>query len=71
MRENQHTGLLLLNGVIYFGFASHGDNQPYHGWIFGYNATTLQRTLALCLTPNGEGAGVWMSGGGLAADANG
>jgi fibronectin type 3 domain-containing protein len=71
LRENQRTGLLLLNGVLYFGFASHGDNQPYHGWIFGYNASTLQRTLAFCLTPNTEGAGVWMSGGGIASDSTG
>ena len=71
LRENQRTGLLLLNGVVYFGFSSHGDDQPYHGWIFGYNASTLQQTLAFCLTPNQEGAGVWMSGGGIAADATG
>ena len=71
LHENQRTGLLLLNGVVYFGFASHGDVQPYHGWIFGYNATTLQRTLAFCVTPNQEGAGVWMSGAGLAADSTG
>jgi fibronectin type 3 domain-containing protein len=71
LHENQRTGLLLLNGVVYFGFASHGDVQPYHGWIFGYNATTLQRTLIFNVTPNQEGAGVWMSGAGLAADATG
>jgi hypothetical protein len=71
LRENQRTALLLLNGTLYFGFASHGDNQPYHGWILGYNASTLQQTLAVCLTPDQEGAGVWMSGDGLATDASG
>src|SRR5262249_32339315 len=71
LHENQRTGLLLLNGVLYFGFSSHGDIQPYHGWILGYNAATLQQTLAFCLTPDQEGAGVWMSGGGSATDSTG
>jgi len=71
LHENQRTGLLLQNGKVYFGFASHGDVQPYHGWILGYDATTLQQTLAFCLTPDQEGAGVWMSGGGIAADSTG
>ena len=69
LRENQHTALLLLNGNIYFAFSSHGDLQPYHGWIFGYNASTLQRTLAVCLSPNTDSAGVWMGGDGIASDA--
>ena len=56
---------------MYFGFGSHGDNQPYHGWLLGYNATTLQRVLAFCSTPNGEGGGIWQSGGGLAIDSAG
>jgi chitodextrinase len=71
LRENQRTALLLYNGVVYFGFGSHGDNQPYHGWLLGYNATTLQRVLTFVATPNGEGGGIWQSGGGLAIDAAG
>jgi len=68
MWENQRPGLLLLNGIIYIGFASHVDNGPWHGWILGYNAATLQQTGAFCASPNGTGAGIWMSGNGLPAD---
>jgi chitodextrinase len=71
LRENQRTALLLYNGVVYFGFGSHGDNQPYHGWLLGYNATTLQKVLTFASTPNGEGGGIWQSGGGLAIDSAG
>jgi len=66
--ENQRPGLLLLNGIVYVGFAAHGDNGPWHGWILGYNAGTLAQTGAYCASPNGTGAGFWMSGQGLAAD---
>jgi Chitobiase/beta-hexosaminidase C-terminal domain/Bacterial lectin len=68
--QNQRPGLLMLNGIIYIGFASHGDGGPWHGWIFGYNAATLQQTGIFCTSPNGVGAGVWMGGGGLAAEVN-
>ena len=71
LRENQRTALLLHNGVVYMGFGSHGDVQPYHGWLLGYNATTLQRVMAWVATPNGEGGGIWQSGGGLAIDSAG
>jgi hypothetical protein len=71
LRENQRTALLLRNGTVYFGFGSHGDFQPYHGWLLGYNATTLQRTFVFNATPNGEGGGIWQSGGGMAMDAAG
>jgi chitodextrinase len=71
LRENERTAVLLYNGVVYFGFGSHGDYQPYHGWLLGYNATTLQQVMAFASTPNGEGGGIWQSGGGLAIDGNG
>ena len=66
--ENQRAGLLLLNGVLYIPFASHGDDGPWHGWILSYNASNLQQMGAFCTTPNGTGGGIWMAGTGLAAE---
>ena len=71
LRENQRPGLLLSNGVVYFAFGSHGDHTPWHGWILGYNATTLQQVMDYNATPNDNGGGIWQSGGGLATDATG
>ena len=68
MWENQRPALLLVNGIVYIGFAAHGDNGPWHGWILGYNAVTLKQTGAYNASPNGVGSGFWMSGSGLAAD---
>ena len=66
--ENNRPGLLLLNGNVYIGFAAHGDNGPWHGWILAYNAASLQQSGVFCSTSNGSGSGIWMSGAGLAAD---
>jgi hypothetical protein len=71
LRENQRPGLLLNNGVVYLAFASHGDNGHWHGWVLGYNATTLQPTMQYNSTPNGNGGGIWQGGGGLATDTTG
>jgi hypothetical protein len=69
--ENQRPGLLLLNGFVYIGFAAHGDNGPWHGWILAYNKTTLAQSGVWCTSPNGRGNGLWAGGSGLAADAAG
>jgi hypothetical protein len=66
--ENQRSGLLLLNGVLYVSFASHADNGDWHGWLLSYNPTTLAQLAAYTASPNGVGSGFWMSGDGLAAD---
>ncbi len=66
--ENQRPGLLLQNGIVYIGFASHGDNGPWHGWILSYKASSLVHTGTWCASPNNNASGIWMSGAGLAAD---
>lgn len=68
--ELQRPGLLLLNGIVYVGFSARGDIGPWHGWIFAYNASTLQQVGVYCASPNGVGGGIWMSGGGIAADTD-
>jgi PKD repeat protein len=65
------TGLLLNNGVVYFGYASHCDNGFYHGWLFGFDAATLETNGLFNTTPNGSQGGIWQSGCGPAADTNG
>jgi len=71
LRANQRLGLLLSNGVVYVAWASHGDSCPYHGWVIGYDAQTLQQVAVFNTTPNGSQGGIWMSGAGLAADSDG
>ena len=72
LREHSRPALTLLNGVVYMSFASHGDQQPYHGWFFGYNATNVaQQVGAYNATPNGAEGGFWDGGGGPSVDAQG
>ena len=69
--ENQRAGLQLVNGVVYVAFASFSDTEPYHGWLFAYDAATLAQLAALNLSPNSEGAGLWQAGAAPTADAEG
>lgn len=53
------------------GFASHGDNDPYHGWMLAFSASTLAITGALNTTPNGGLGGIWQGGGTIGIDPAG
>src|SRR5579859_7481461 len=71
LRENQRAGLALANGIVYVAWASHGDNQPYHGWIMSFHASNLQQAPTVFNdSPNGRESGIWMAGGAPAFDAS-
>jgi hypothetical protein len=70
-RQNQRPGLLLgTNGSLYIAFAAFGDQTPYHGWVFRYDADSLAQQGIYNTTPNGAQAGIWQAGQGLTADGS-
>ena len=71
LRQTQRPGLLLSKGVIYIAFASQGDVSPYHGLVMAYGAAQLGQFAVFDDTPNGGDGGIWQSGNGPAADAQG
>ena len=71
LRENQRSGLALVNGVVYIAWGSHEDILPYYGWLAGYRASDLTLVgTPFNVDPVDEWGGIWMSGGAPAADAN-
>ncbi len=69
----QRAALLLANSTVYIGFGS-----CHSGWLLAYGAQSLAQTGVFNAGPdaNGEGAypgagGIWMGGGGPAADDSG
>ena len=69
--QNQRPGLMLLNGVVYIAWASHCDQNPYQGWVMGYDAATLQQVMSFNVAPDGFEGGIWQSGQAMSADASG
>ncbi len=68
----QRPALLLVNGIVYVAFGSHGDGAPYHGWLLGYSAQNVQNRVSVFNpTPNGGAGAFWQSGRGPAADDGG
>jgi len=70
MMQLQRPALLLQGGVLTIAFGSHRDDDPYHGWVFAYEAASFKRIGVLCTTPNGVRGGIWQAGQGLVLDSN-
>ena len=71
MRQNQRTALVLVKGIVYLTWSSFCDLGPYHGWIIGYDASTLKQEVVYNNSPTGDQGGIWMSGEGISADDDG
>src|ERR1700726_851383 len=67
----QRPALLLHSGVVIVAFGSRQDENPYHGWIFAYDAKTFGLVGLLCTTPNGSQGGIWQAGQGPLVDSKG
>ena len=79
--QGQRPALTLAGGKLYVAYGSFADTDPYHGWVLGFDPTTLKQLTNYIFnsTPNattgvfggnaGEGA-LWMGGNGLCVDSN-
>ena len=79
-QQLQRSALTLAAGILYVNYASYAITDPYHGWIFGYRASDLQKlsNYTFNTSPNGTiaqygdhagEAGIWMGGGGICVDS--
>ena len=71
LMQNQRPALMLANGMVYVGYASHCDKEPYHGFLMAYDANTLAQVSVFNTTPTGSEGSIWQSGQGPAADEQG
>jgi hypothetical protein len=74
LTQNQRAALTFVaNGgtkTVYVAFSSYCDNGTYHGWLLGYDATSLAPVAVFNDSPNGSQAAIWQSGDGPAVDAD-
>ncbi len=67
----QRAGLALTNGVVLVAWAAHEDVTPSHGWIMGFDSSTLARVGIFAVTPDDYLGGIWQGGRAPTVDAAG
>ena len=71
MPQLQRPGLVLANGQLIVAFGSFCDRGNFHGWVFRYDAASLDMTGVFLTTPNGTHGGIWQAGGTPVVDPQG
>jgi PASTA domain-containing protein len=70
--EFSRAALLESGNTIYTVWAGqYGECGSFSGWVIGYNADTLAQSAVNNLNPNSNRGGIWLGGGGAAADGAG
>jgi hypothetical protein len=67
----QRAGLALSNGVVVIAWAAHEDVTPSHGWIMGFNSSTLARVGIFSVERDAYLGGIWQGGRAPAVDGQG
>ena len=67
-QQLQRPALLLMNGIVYAGFASNCDKVPFEGWLAGVSTSGQLKTM---WATGLHAGGIWQSGGGLLSDGPG
>ncbi len=79
IQHGARPALCLANGILVVTYASYADTDPYHGWVFAYNATNFAQLGVFNTTPNASVAnfganaaegGIWQGGGGICVDSS-
>jgi len=73
IKHQNRVALTLSQGVLTVGFASHCDQNNYHGWVLRFDTTSSPiRPLTPYMTnPNTGHGGLWQGGGGFPVDSSG
>jgi hypothetical protein len=70
--QHDRAALLESGNTIYTAWSGlFGDCGAYSAWVIAFDAGTLKESSAIDLVPNNAGGGMWMGGGGPAADTAG
>ena len=70
--HHERAALLESGNIIYTAWSGlYGDCGAYSAWVIAFDAGTLKESSAIDLVPNNSGGGMWMGGGGPAADSAG
>jgi hypothetical protein len=69
--HKNRSGLMLLNGIVYTGWASDCDTRSYHGWLIAFDAQDLHQVAVFNSTPDAHQGALWMGGTAPSADEEG
>jgi hypothetical protein len=70
--RKQRAALLLANGAVFISFGTIAESaKTARGWVIAVDTASFRVSATWTSTAQGSGGGIWHSGGGPAADADG